>query len=294
MSAAMTINDSNPEQGAAALAGNTSYYLLRIFQRLNAWGRRAMPPGRHPRDFALLSALEHHGPISQRALSELLLVNPTIMVKLVDDLEASDLVNRERDPSDRRAYALTIAPAGRAVLALLDGVATSGEADILAALTPAERERLRALLSRVLSWLVVKLPDTLTSRLGFLLANTHLRLDGLRTSMIAELGIEPAQGGYLLGIGASQPCSQQQLAERAGVTSPAISGVVNGLVRAGLVDRTRNPDDRRQYVLRLSPAGEQALGRVRAGLDRLHDEFFAALDPDERAELDWLLATAVG
>lgn len=289
----MTIEEQTA--GAPApLAGYTAFYLLRVFQRLQAWGRRSMPAGRHPRDLAVLASIEHCGPVSQRNLAELLGFNPTIVVKLVDAVEASGLVRRERDPADRRAYALTLSAAGHRVLSVLDSVAAEGEAGVAAPLTKRERGRLRTLLTAVLPPTADLLSPRLTDTFGFLVANTHVRLDERRSRAMAELGYEPADAAYLVAIGRAQPCSQRQLADRAGVTSPAISGVVNDLVRAGLVSRTRNPEDRRQYVLRLTDVGEEELRRIRTALDALHDEFFAALDESERAELDHLLAKILG
>jgi DNA-binding MarR family transcriptional regulator len=89
-------------------------------------------------------------PASQQELSERLLVNRTIMVRLVDRLEAAGLVRRDRNPRDRRSYALVLTARGRQVLRPMEGAADRGEARLTVALRPEERRRLNELLRRLL------------------------------------------------------------------------------------------------------------------------------------------------
>src|SRR4051812_14784797 len=110
-----------------ALTGYTGYLLFRAFTRAEACGIAAMPAGRHPRDLAILSTLADSGPVSQARLSELLRINRTIMVKLVDGLEQAGLVRRERDPADRRRYALVLTAEGEAARAAMHRAAAGGE-----------------------------------------------------------------------------------------------------------------------------------------------------------------------
>lgn len=53
------------------------------------------------------------GPLSQQALGQRMGVDRSTIVTLVDDLEAAGLVERRRNPADRRAYALQATAAGR-------------------------------------------------------------------------------------------------------------------------------------------------------------------------------------
>ena len=54
--------------------------------------------------------------------------------------------------------------------------------------------------------------------------------------------------------------SSGELARGAGVSDPAVSQLVAGLVEAGLIERTPAADDRRRQTLALSPAGKKAFG----------------------------------
>jgi hypothetical protein len=63
------------------------------------------------------------------------------------------------------------------------------------------------------------------------------------------------------------------------------------LEAAGLVARDRDPQDRRRYALRTTPAGRQALGAGRRMVEAAEGELGAALGADARAELKALLIT---
>lgn len=87
--------------------------------------------------------------LNQRALAARLHAMPSRVVALVDELEARGLLTRRRREADRRSHALQLTDAGRDTLASLRRIATAHEAEITAALTPDERERLAGLLRRL-------------------------------------------------------------------------------------------------------------------------------------------------
>jgi DNA-binding MarR family transcriptional regulator len=68
------------------------------------------------RDYGVLGVLEADGPISQQAIGRKLAIDRSTMVHLIDDLERRGLVARGRDRLDRRAYAVELTDAGRALL----------------------------------------------------------------------------------------------------------------------------------------------------------------------------------
>src|SRR3954452_3335596 len=82
----------------------------------------------HPRHFGMLSHLAASEGRSQQALSIALRIHRSAVVALVDDLEHRGLVERRRDPVDRRAYTLYLTPPGRDVLADLERIAEEHEA----------------------------------------------------------------------------------------------------------------------------------------------------------------------
>jgi DNA-binding MarR family transcriptional regulator len=76
---------------------------------------------------------------TQQAVSTQLGLLPSRLVMLVDELEGRGLLERRRDPNDRRNYALYVTDAGRAVLQDIGR----------AALSKADRATLADLLGRV-------------------------------------------------------------------------------------------------------------------------------------------------
>ncbi|NEC63257.1 MarR family winged helix-turn-helix transcriptional regulator [Streptomyces sp. SID9727] len=98
---------------------------------------------------AVLAALDDFGPHVQRELAARLSIDRSDVVKIVDGLGASGLVERARDTTDRRRVTVTVTPAGRAMLTSLKSEALAVQDDVLAPLTDRERAQLAALLLRV-------------------------------------------------------------------------------------------------------------------------------------------------
>jgi DNA-binding MarR family transcriptional regulator len=63
----------------------------------------------------------------------------------------------------------------------------------------------------------------------------------------------------LSAVAAQEPATLNQVAVRVGRGAPAVSRAIDSLVRAGLVERAADPDNRRRLALRLSEEGRAAL-----------------------------------
>src|SRR3954452_1721221 len=57
-----------------------------------------------PRQFQILGLLHDHGGLAQRALAQTRDMAASMLVTLLNPLEAEGLVSRERDPEDRRRH----------------------------------------------------------------------------------------------------------------------------------------------------------------------------------------------
>ena len=66
--------------------------------------------------FAVLEALNHFGPLSQKDIASKILKSPRNITMVVDNLEKRDLVRRERNSGDRRSFNVQITGEGRALL----------------------------------------------------------------------------------------------------------------------------------------------------------------------------------
>ena len=100
-------------------------------------------------EFAILHQLYEAGPMSQQALGRSLRIHASNLVALIDELESDGSLIRRRDPDDRRRYLLELTDDGVRRLAEAQRAAEGAEAEMLAPLTVAERERLRAYLTKM-------------------------------------------------------------------------------------------------------------------------------------------------
>jgi DNA-binding MarR family transcriptional regulator len=98
---------------------------------------------------AVLAALADFGPQVQRELAVRLAIDPSDMVKVLDELAREGQVERTRSAADRRRVQVSLTEAGRRALAELDGEARRVQDELLAPLSPAERTQLHELLLRV-------------------------------------------------------------------------------------------------------------------------------------------------
>ena len=107
------------------------------------------PLGVEPRHVGMLTRLAANEGMSQQAIGELIGLNPTQMVFLVDDLEDRGFVERRRNPADRRSYGLFLTDSGRDMLAKVQAEARVHQAALGAPLSAAEQEQLTSLLRRL-------------------------------------------------------------------------------------------------------------------------------------------------
>jgi DNA-binding MarR family transcriptional regulator len=86
---------------------------------------------------------------TQQALAQRLGVLPSRMVFLLDEMAEKGLVERSRDPEDRRRSQLVLTRLGTQTLQKLSGLAAEHEAALCAALTIGERETLASLCRKI-------------------------------------------------------------------------------------------------------------------------------------------------
>ncbi|MEV0057841.1 MarR family transcriptional regulator [Saccharopolyspora shandongensis] len=102
-----------------------------------------------PAQAGLLRLLDREPGRSQRQLAEILGMPPSRFVPFADGLEARGLLERRKNPSDRRLYALFLTEEGAELLSRLRGEAAAHEKQFCAALAPSEHQQLTALLRRL-------------------------------------------------------------------------------------------------------------------------------------------------
>ncbi|MFE2431114.1 MarR family winged helix-turn-helix transcriptional regulator [Streptomyces sp. NPDC059373] len=101
------------------------------------------------RHYALLRYLATVEGALQRELSDRLGYDPSAIVSLVDDLQGLGLVERRPSPGDRRSRIVVLTDRGRDVLRDTDKAGRRVTDELLAPLSPEDRDTLHGLLQRV-------------------------------------------------------------------------------------------------------------------------------------------------
>jgi DNA-binding MarR family transcriptional regulator len=107
--------------------------------------------GLTPALFAVLNVLGARGGTIQQQLSSDMGIDPSAMVKLINELEGAGLADRRRRPNDRRAWEVTITPKGRRTLQRARRLASKVEDEVLGGLAATDRRELLTLLRQALA-----------------------------------------------------------------------------------------------------------------------------------------------
>jgi DNA-binding MarR family transcriptional regulator len=114
-----------------------------------SFGRKIAGFGVSPPHVGILRWIHANAGKNQRELALHLGVVPSRLVVLLDELEAKDLVARERSLKDRRSQQLQLTRKGTRLLEKVERIATAHEADLGSALTELERETLIELCAKL-------------------------------------------------------------------------------------------------------------------------------------------------
>jgi DNA-binding MarR family transcriptional regulator len=128
-------------------------------------------------------------------------------------------------------------------------------------------------------------PVALMERLSFLLKSTFALLEGTIEPELARLGINGREFGLLTLIEAEGPASQQRLASRIGVDRTTMVGLIDALEEKKLVERHRDPGNRRAYLLEVTAAGRKKLRDALKAVERAEQEALAPLSVADSATL---------
>lgn len=112
----------------------------------------------------------------------------------------------------------------------------------------------------------------------------------LADELLAEFGVSNSTAWCLIHIDRlGGEVRQNDLAESLDISQPSLVRTLDQVQAAGLVTRVPHPDDKRSNVIRLTPAGQELVGRIETRLDALRTELLADV-PEEAIEIAvWLL-----
>ncbi len=133
-----------------ALTRNTGFLISRMGMVASKhFAERIATVGLTPRGWGALNVLDREGAIAQNELCKCIGMDPSSMVSTIDELEAQGMVERRRNPQDRRAHALHITDKGRQTLVEGRKVARGAQEELLRPLDREQRQQLHELLLRL-------------------------------------------------------------------------------------------------------------------------------------------------
>ena len=133
------------------------------------------------------------------------------------------------------------------------------------------------------------LPAELVASSLFLLKRLGMTAKQRSVDEYERLGLNPYHHAILALLEGSAPETQAEIADALGYDRGTLVGLLDELEEQKLVERKRDPDDRRRQLVRITIDGKRTLGKLRALARRLEDEFLAPLDAEQREQLHALL-----
>jgi MarR family transcriptional regulator for hemolysin len=121
--------------------------------------------------------------------------------------------------------------------------------------------------------------------IGLQLAATAKAVSRAFNAALAEAGGSLPTWLILTSLRGERWRTQQELARSLGIEGPTLTRHLDSLERAGLVERRREPSDRRAVQVELTQAGERLHGRLRAHVVAFDERLRAGLGEPELKRL---------
>jgi DNA-binding MarR family transcriptional regulator len=129
------------------------------------------------------------------------------------------------------------------------------------------------------------LAEELLANTAFLLARVGMLIKSRAIAEFEAAGFSMYQYSVLATVAAESQASQAAIADALDLDRSQLVGVLDDLEERGLIERRRDPHDRRRHTVSLTPEGKRQLVRLRAVSKRVEETFLGPLDEKTRAAL---------
>jgi DNA-binding MarR family transcriptional regulator len=123
----------------------------------------------------------------------------------------------------------------------------------------------------------------------YLMKQVELAVRSRLDALAREVGLTALQYTALTVLERHSDLTSAHLARRSFVTGQSMADMVTALLDRGLIERHRDPADRRRLVIALTGRGAALLDEMRPRVADLEQEVLVRLSEDEVAQLRWSL-----
>jgi MarR family transcriptional regulator, lower aerobic nicotinate degradation pathway regulator len=133
------------------------------------------------------------------------------------------------------------------------------------------------------------LPEELVGSSTFLLQRLGFAAKEQAMKAYEEVGLHPYHHAVLVALSEGSHETQGAIADALGYDRGQLVGLLDELEERGLLERRRDPNDRRRHLVQITAEGKRTLRNLRRLARQLEAEFLEPLSVNERAQLHSLL-----